>query len=448
MFIGVPFYGPIGPRFYQNYMSFVSRAAASMREAGFTEPIPILTITMPYVDHADTAIVSEALKKDNWDYLCLIEQDNIIPEDWCDVVVNQLDPNIHHVVGRWYFGKVQEDQRSVCGYLRPSGDFDRLSYQQVQYFRKNRGLYRVGAGQEGVDDSATSFVVGLGCTAIHRSVLENWTGRMPWFQSLSTWDTQKKKIGYLGQDVNFCMEAAKQGFHVWIDTRKASGHVGEFVADDETYTGSAQYAETKGTVNLVSSENMPQKGIPTAMSEAELGRLNELARDKTVLEIGSRYGASTIGMAGMGARAVYALDWHKGDKWHEAAGLTGDTLTQFWLHVNHYQLRDKIIPLVGSSQQVLPTLRQGMFDLIFIDGDHSYEGVKYDLEQSLPLLAEGGVVVLHDYEREALLDTPYEPGHSLELGVTRASNEIMGQPDEVVDTLAVFFSPIKKLVAA
>lgn len=36
------------------------------------------------------------------------------------------------------------------------------------------------------------------------------------------------------------------------------------------------------------------------------------------------------------------------------------------------------------------------YDLILIDGDHSYEASKKDLESSLKILNEGGVVVMHD----------------------------------------------------
>lgn len=35
----------------------------------------------------------------------------------------------------------------------------------------------------------------------------------------------------------------------------------------------------------------------------------------------------------------------------------------------------------GTSQQVLPTLNES-FDLVYIDGDHSYEGTKFDYEQT------------------------------------------------------------------
>jgi predicted O-methyltransferase YrrM len=36
-------------------------------------------------------------------------------------------------------------------------------------------------------------------------------------------------------------------------------------------------------------------------------------------------------------------------------------------------------------------------DAILIDGDHSYAGVKRDLELYFPLLRPGGVIVVHDY---------------------------------------------------
>ena len=35
-------------------------------------------------------------------------------------------------------------------------------------------------------------------------------------------------------------------------------------------------------------------------------------------------------------------------------------------------------------------------DFLFIDGDHSYEGVKKDFEMYSPLVGSGGIIALHD----------------------------------------------------
>ena len=40
------------------------------------------------------------------------------------------------------------------------------------------------------------------------------------------------------------------------------------------------------------------------------------------------------------------------------------------------------------------------FDAVFIDGNHSYEYVKKDLENYLPKVREGGIVALHDVNFE------------------------------------------------
>ncbi len=38
------------------------------------------------------------------------------------------------------------------------------------------------------------------------------------------------------------------------------------------------------------------------------------------------------------------------------------------------------------------------FDLIFIDGDHTYDAVKGDFDACLPMLADNGMMVLHDVD--------------------------------------------------
>lgn len=47
--------------------------------------------------------------------------------------------------------------------------------------------------------------------------------------------------------------------------------------------------------------------------------------------------------------------------------------------------------------------KAGPYDFMFIDGDHSYEGVKHDFASYLPMLQKGGAIAFHDTIR-------HEPG--------------------------------------
>jgi hypothetical protein len=47
---------------------------------------------------------------------------------------------------------------------------------------------------------------------------------------------------------------------------------------------------------------------------------------------------------------------------------------------------------------------QGSYDLIFIDADHSYSGVKNDTELVLPLVSQNGFIVWHDYANWGYFD--------------------------------------------
>jgi hypothetical protein len=56
--------------------------------------------------------------------------------------------------------------------------------------------------------------------------------------------------------------------------------------------------------------------------------------------------------------------------------------------------------VVGNSRRDdLPEI--GAFDLLFVDGDHSYEGCLADLERFVPRLEPRGQIVLHDCRAES-----------------------------------------------
>lgn len=68
------------------------------------------------------------------------------------------------------------------------------------------------------------------------------------------------------------------------------------------------------------------------------------------------------------------------------------------------------------SSEAAPWIDDGSLDFIFIDGDHSYEGVKLDIELWLSKVRKGGVMAGHDFDNTALYGDAFK-------GVDRAVRE-------------------------
>lgn len=70
----------------------------------------------------------------------------------------------------------------------------------------------------------------------------------------------------------------------------------------------------------------------------------------------------------------------------------------------------------GNSNEILNNIKE-KFEFIFIDGGHSYETVKKDLEISESLISVGGIIILDDYtNRNAEAKAGY--------GITRLVSEL------------------------
>jgi predicted O-methyltransferase YrrM len=69
----------------------------------------------------------------------------------------------------------------------------------------------------------------------------------------------------------------------------------------------------------------------------------------------------------------------------------------------------------STLDKVTQVLQDRRPSLLFIDGDHSYEGVKHDYEMYSPLVRPGGLIIFHD-----IIDNPEYPSY----GVARFWNEI------------------------
>lgn len=68
---------------------------------------------------------------------------------------------------------------------------------------------------------------------------------------------------------------------------------------------------------------------------------------------------------------------------------------------NIAEFKDYVVALIGDSHSpaiadALKILGDDRFDVVFIDGDHSYEGVKQDIELVRPYCSPATLVIFHD----------------------------------------------------
>lgn len=115
-------------------------------------------------------------------------------------------------------------------------------------------------------------------------------------------------------------------------------------------------------------------------------------------------------------------DWNSSihyavDNWSPIGSVGDGSFPQEW-HTKNYenavkrfsQFGDKITILRGPTYRMSQHVKNETCDLVYVDADHSYEGVKRDIESWWPKLKRGGIMAFHDYE-------------SIEYGVKQAVTE-------------------------
>lgn len=151
---------------------------------------------------------------------------------------------------------------------------------------------------------------------------------------------------------------------------------------------------------------------------AQMFKLTELARGADiVVEVGSWLGHSAIALARGAAGKVYCVDHWQGSP--VGTGLVSDPLALFEAfleNVHRASMCERIVPIMSASLDAALLFQLYPIDVLYIDGDHSYNAVLEDLQHWEPLVRAGGLVCGDDY---------------LEAGPRLAFNEFFkGQPIE------------------
>ncbi|MFF2455175.1 class I SAM-dependent methyltransferase [Peribacillus simplex] len=118
--------------------------------------------------------------------------------------------------------------------------------------------------------------------------------------------------------------------------------------------------------------------------------------DGEIVEIGSFKGKSTIAL-GLGSkwiserkRTIFAIDPFISN------GNYSDYFNEFQHNILNFRLANYVSPIKNFSQEAIQDCPESI-SALFVDGDHSYLGVKRDIELYAPRVVRRGFIAFHDY---------------------------------------------------
>jgi predicted O-methyltransferase YrrM len=155
-----------------------------------------------------------------------------------------------------------------------------------------------------------------------------------------------------------------------------------------------------------------------------------MAKPQSVVEIGSARGCSTCFMA-MALKEnchgkLYAIDPHTRTAWNDTDSV--ETYSILVENVRKCGLESYVEVIRKTSDEAGRTWNLPI-DLLFIDGDHSYEGVKRDWELFSPFVQPFGLTIFHD----TLWDLGPDPTYArADMGVPRFVDELREQGYPVI----------------
>lgn len=151
------------------------------------------------------------------------------------------------------------------------------------------------------------------------------------------------------------------------------------------------------------SVELPQGWFHPGDIELYRSLIEKVPNGGTIIELGVWKGRSLCSIADLITKkglTVYAVDTFKGSKNEEEEHIEAETAnieSIFKENMKKFGISAKIYTMTSNEAAKRITEK---FDLVFIDADHSYEGVLNDLENWIPKCR--GIISGHDWELESV----------------------------------------------
>lgn len=246
------------------------------------------------------------------------------------------------------------------------------------------------------DHESDAFIpihsAGTGAMLIRRHVLEAIPS--PWFEH-----------GRASEDLIFCDKVGEAGFEVWGDLGVRCGHMMSatiWPAYDQEWTAGLQIGNTFRADVAISKPNDFERLAMQARDHGAMQKVEELApllelvnemNVTSVLEIGSGTGATMAAIARVADENAELISIDLPNEQFEY-GISDEAVERT---VQESLWQGQSFELIRkNSHEALEEVEGKTFDLLILDGDHSYEGTLRDFMDYSPLVRPGGLIVIHD----------------------------------------------------
>lgn len=231
------------------------------------------------------------------------------------------------------------------------------------------------------------------------------------------------------EDWYFSRLCHELGLNIGATSKVGILHRGEIDFSNQTVIGNSfddEYA-TESCVDVFPFD------VPGWLTANEGRALAKYAKNKTVLEIGSYCGKSTVCLA-RPAKEITCVDFFDG----RGTANPCNTRPAFDRVIARHGVEDKVTALHPSYR-----LPDETFDVAFIDGAHDAQSVKADIDKATAALKSDGLLIFHDYQ---LHENEVDNGFDFDPGVTEAVNELISRGGKLIDrheTIAIVRPPIR-----